>query len=308
MIIVGIKGGLGNQLQQYALYRKFIAMGVEARVDLSWYKEASQDNVAAKRKVEMDYFPGVTYQTCTSDEKDRLTGGDGIIGRLKRKLSSKLGLPLVRMYTESSMYDMDLLSKRDYYLEGYFANEFYYIDILGELKKELEFPIDKSSNSDKLMEYTNKMKEENSVSIHLRRGDYLDAINQAMFGDICTDEYYQLAVDYVVNNVSGPKFYIFSDDSDYASEYAKELNNKGLLAEVIDINHKEESFYDIYLMSKCKHHITANSTFSFWGARLSDADGIKIRPSKQKNSQEFCEEMRTWWSGWTFISPAGELL
>lgn len=308
MIIVKIKGGLGNQLQQYAIYRKFLLMGFEAKVDMSWFKEASQESVAAKRNVEIDYFPGVVYQTCTNIEKNKLTGGDGLIGKIKRKVSIRLGVPLVKIFTETSMYDANLLSLRDCYLEGYFANEFYYIDIMDELKKELVFPVDKSSNKDKLIEYAKKLKEHNSVSIHLRRGDYLDEINQKMFGGICTNEYYESSVDIIVKNVINPKFYVFSDDSTYAIEYSKSLQNRGFDAEVIDINNGEESFYDIYLMSRCKHHITANSTFSFWGARLSDYNGIKIRPSKQKNSQEFCEKMREWWKGWTFISPKGEVL
>lgn len=308
MVIVGIQGGLGNQLQQYALYRKFISMEINARVDLSWFEADNQEGMAAKRKVELDYFPGVKYEVCTKQERDRLTGGSGFIGKVKRKLASLVGVGSVKLYKESSMYDDNLLSLRNSYLEGYFANEYYYKDILDELKKELTFPVDKSKNKEKLLEHTRVMQGENSVSIHLRRGDYLDEINQAMFGGICTDEYYESAVGFIVKNIENPKFYIFSDDMPYAGQYCQSLQKRGLEADVIDINHGDESFYDIYLMSKCKHHITANSTFSFWGARLSDEIGIKIRPSKQKNSQEFCEEMRTWWDGWTFISPSGEVL
>lgn len=308
MIIVGIQGGLGNQLQQYALYRKFISLGAEAKLDLSWFDVDNQANTAAKRKLELDYFPGIKYEVCTSNEKEKLIGSTSIVGKLQRKLSAKIGLPLVKKYIESSMYDEQLLSLRDCYLEGYFANEYYYKDILDGLKNELEFPIDKSRNKDRLYEYASRMQAENSVSIHLRRGDYLDEINRAMFGGICTDEYYDSAVKYIANHVENPKIYIFSDDTAYADKYSQGLQKRGIDTRVVDINHGDESFYDIYLMSKCKHHITANSTFSFWGARLSDEIGIKIRPSKQKNSQEFCDEMRTWWDGWTFISPSGEVL
>ena len=308
MIIVSIKGGLGNQLQQYALYKKFISKGVEAKVDLSWFDESNQVNMAAKRIVEIDYFPGVKYQVCSNEDRERLIGGRDIFGRVKRKITELCGMPLVRRYSESKMYDEKLLALKDCYIDGYFANEFYYADIMDELKKELEFPIDKSKNRDLLLEYSGLMQAESSVSIHLRRGDYLDEINQAMFGGICTDEYYESSVNYMIKNICNPKLYIFSDDIPYAGQYCQTLQKRGLKAEVIDINHGSESFYDIYLMSKCKHHITANSTFSFWGARLSDEDGIKIRPSKQKNSQEFCEEMHTWWRGWTFISPSGDVL
>ena len=308
MIIVGIQGGLGNQLQQYALYRKFISMGVDTRVDLSWFEASNQASTAARRRVELDYFPGVKYLVCTKSEKNSMTGGDGLCGKVKRKLAILTGISSVKFYKESSMYDENLLKLRNSYLEGYFANEYYYKDILEELKKELVFPVDNSRNKDEILSYANQMQNENSVSVHLRRGDYLDEINQVMFGGICTNEYYESAVSYMVDYVKASSFYIFSDDSNYALEYAKDLEKKGLRALVIDINRGDESFFDIYLMSKCKHHITANSTFSFWGARLGEDDGIRIRPSKQKNSQEFCEEMRTWWSGWMFISPTGEVL
>lgn len=305
---MSIKGGLGNQLQQYALYRKFISMGVDAKVDLSWFDDLNQVNMAAKRRVELDYFPGVNYQSCTRKERKRLVGGDGVLGKIRRKLFGLCGAPLVKIYSESTMYDEKLLTLKDCYLDGYFANEFYYADIINELKKELTFPVNGSKNKDKILEYANQMNAEESVSIHLRRGDYLDKINQAMFGGICTDEYYESAVKYILENVDKPRFYIFSDDTEYALKFSMSLQSRGYVAEVIDINHGDESFYDIFLMSKCKHHITANSTFSFWGARLSDEDGIKIRPSKQKNSQEFCEEMHTWWKMWIFVSALGEVL
>ena len=135
MVIVGIQGGLGNQLQQYALYRKFISMGIDARVDLSWFEADNQAGMAAKRKVELDYFPGVKYKVCTKQERDRLTGGNGFVGKVKRKLVTLTGVGAVKLYKESSMYDDNLLSLRNSYLEGYFANEYYYIDILDELKR-----------------------------------------------------------------------------------------------------------------------------------------------------------------------------
>ena len=99
-------------------------------------------------------------------------------------------------------------------------------------------------------------------------------------------------------------FFLFSDDIRYLKEnFARED------CTIVDINHDQESFYDIWLMSQCKHNICANSTFSFWGARLnSHEDKIMIRPTIHKNSQIFRkEEMEDLWPGWSFISPEGKL-
>lgn len=310
MIIVNIQGGLGNQLQQYALYRKYVSMGVDARIDISWFDDDNQKNMAAPRKLELDYFDHIEYEACTQEEKARLTGGDGLIGKLKRKISKLTGLRLVKIYDENGIhYDENILGFKDKYVIGYFANEYYYNDIMPKLREELRFPIEKSINKDLLMEYTNRMNGENSVSIHIRRGDYLDEANQALYGGNCTREYYDGAVKFILDRVDNPVFYIFSDDNAYALEYASSLKDKGYKAEVIDINHGEESFFDIYLMTQCKHVIAANSTFSFWGARLNAHDGIiKIRPKKHRNNLEFSEEMREWWKGWTFIDSDGNVV
>lgn len=147
-----------------------------------------------------------------------------------------------------------------------------------------------------------EMQERESVSVHLRRGDYLDEKNTAMFGNICTDAYYRKAIEYVKTLCSNPHFYIFSDDIPYVRHQFT-----GEEYTVVDINHGRDSFFDMWLMSRCRHNICANSTFSFWGARLNSNDNkIMIRPTIHKNSQVFVkEEMEQLWPGWKFISPDG---
>ena len=149
-----------------------------------------------------------------------------------------------------------------------------------------------------------KMRSCNAVSIHLRRGDYLTPGNQEMFGGICTEEYYERAVRYMKEHVEDAHFFVFSDDPAHAREkYAGDEYT------IVDINHGKDSFYDMWLMSKCKHNICANSTFSFWGARLnSNEEKIMIRPTIHKNSQVFVkEEMEDLWQGWVFVSPDGKV-
>lgn len=300
MIIIQVAGGLGNQLQQYALYRKYVRMGKEARLDLSWFDEAKASDGKSKatnRNLELAYFDRLVYETCTREEKERLTGSDGLSGKLRRKL-----LPsTVHWFHESKMYHPEILSFEDMYLSGYFACEKYYSDILYDLREKIQFP---SSDNPLNIELAREMRECASVSVHVRRGDYLNEENRAMFGNICTDAYYRKAMEFIKAEVPDAHFYLFSDDVSYVKQ-----KYQGEEFTVVDINHGKDSFYDMWLMSNCKHNICANSTFSFWGARLNGNERkIMIRPTIHKNSQIFqIDEMEDLWQGWRFVSPEGQL-
>lgn len=309
MIIIQVAGGLGNQLQQYALYRKFVRLGVEARLDLSWFDEVEavgkkrkkgKDTLSAvtRRELELRYFDRLVFETCTKEEKEALIGADNILGKLRRKL-----MPFtIHKFEESKMYHPELLEFEDMYLTGYFACEKYYADILYDLREKIQFP---PSSNPLNREMADRMRNENSVSVHVRRGDYLNPENVMMFGNICTDAYYQNAIDFVKSILPDAHFYFFSDDVSYVKK-----RFSGDDYTIVDINHGRDSFYDMWLMSNCKHNICANSTFSFWGARLNPNENkIMIRPTIQKNSQVFVkEEMENLWQGWMFVSPEGKLM
>lgn len=295
MVIIQLAGGLGNQLQQYALYRKFVTMGVEARLDTSWFTETEQRGTS--RELELNYFDRLIYETCSDDERKQLIGSAGIGGRLRRKL-----LPFtVHHFQETKMYHPELLKFENMYVSGYFACEKYYADILYDLREKLQFPPSTNPLNRKFME---EMQGCESVSVHIRRGDYLNPENAQMFGKICTGAYYKKAIEYMENICCNPHFYIFSDDMAYAKEHFSSEKYT-----IVDINHGQDSFYDIQLMSSCKHNVCANSTFSFWGARLNPNETkVMIRPTIHKNSQKFIkEEMEELWPGWLFISPDGKL-
>ena len=118
------------------------------------------------------------------------------------------------------------------------------------------------------------------------------------------EEYYESALDYMKEKMEHPHFFLFSDDTAYVKEHYQ-----GEEYTIVDINHGDDSFYDMYLMSRCEGNICANSTFSFWGARLNArTDKIMIRPTVQKNSQVFDEaQMKDLWKNWIFVSPQGTL-
>lgn len=297
MVIIQLAGGLGNQLQQYALYRKFVRLGKEARLDTSWFLAKGQrGKVLAERELELDYFDRLIYEVCTPEEKAHLIGQDGVFGKLKRKL-----IPgSIRWFHENEIYHPEIFTFEEMYLSGYFACEKYYADILHDLREKIQFPTSKNPLN---QEMGKEMQNCNSVSVHVRRGDYLDPENVAMFGNICTPAYYRKALEIVKEKVPDAHFYLFSDDIPYVK---KEFGGDAYT--VVDINHGKDSFYDMWLMSQCRHNICANSTFSFWGARLNGyKDKLMIRPTIHKNSQTFQkEEMEGLWPGWSFVSPAGQ--
>lgn len=303
MIIIRVMGGLGNQMQQYALYRKYESMGVEARLDLSWFDEAAQENMLAKRRLELNYFVDLPMKAATKEEIEAVLGRQfEEPEKFFAKIIRKMNPALAPVYTESDMYHPQILEWKQKYLVGYWACEKYYADIMQEIRDSIRFP---ESGNVRNHEAVQEMEQSESVSMHIRRGDYLDAANIEMFGNICTESYYDSAIAYMKTKFPKAVFYIFSDDTDYVREHYR-----GEEYHIVDWNRGDDSFYDMMLMSRCKHNICANSTFSFWGARLNGhADKVMIRPSIHKNTQ-ICvpEKMKELWQGWTLVSPSGELI
>lgn len=305
MIIIQLAGGLGNQMQQYAMYQKLLSLGKNAKLDISWFEEEDrQKHVYARRELELDYFENVKYAACTKEEREALTGSGGLAGKIRGKL-----FPGARkIFRESEMYHPEIFDFEDKYLCGYFACEKYYADIMDVLRKQFIFPESGNTENRKMAE---RMREGESVSVHIRRGDYLDVENAAMFGNICTEEYYAGAIREMRQIYPLAHFYVFSDDIPYAHAMAKVWGKDG--GEdftVVDINRGRDSFYDMWLMSSCRHNICANSTFSFWGARLNGyEEKVMMRPSIHRNSQKFePERMHELWKGWVFLNRWGEVV
>lgn len=296
MIIIQVAGGLGNQLQQYALYQKFLALGIDARLDISWFTQSGrQENVLAKRKLELDFLENLEYKACTEEEKQQVVGNGSLIDKIKGKIFPGTK----KIFQETEMYHPEIFEFRDKYLCGYWACEKYYADIEEQLREKIKFPLEGKNENLALSEQIGSVE---SVSVHIRRGDYLDAENQAMFGDICTEEYYAGAIREMKQIYPDAHFYVFSDDTDYVRE-----KYSGKEFSVVDINSGRDSFYDIWLMSRCRHNICANSTFSFWGARLNrNREKVMIRPWIHKNSQKFePEQMHGLWEDWILMNNRG---
>lgn len=308
MLIVRAMGGLGNQLQQYALYRKLEHVGKDVRLDTSWFDNASlQSEMSASRELELNYLNPLPYRPALEDEIRFVLGRlweepEKFSGKVARKFFPAAG----PFFEETDMYHEQIFAMDRKYLVGYWACEKYYADIMDILRADISFPQsadgELQNRNDAVMR---QMQGTQSVSVHIRRGDYLDDVNRALFGGICTESYYRSAIDYMKERLPEARFYLFSDDIPYVREHYQ-----GEEYQIIDWNQGKDSFYDIMLMSRCRHNICANSTFSFWGARLnSHADKIMIRPSVHKNTQVCIpEQMKDLWRGWILITPQGEVI
>ena len=118
-----------------------------------------------------------------------------------------------------------------------------------------------------------EIKNSESVSLHVRRGDYL---NEPMFNGICDVKYYDLAMQKIKHMVDSPVWFIFSNDISWCRKHFTQEN-----VIFVDNNSGENSYRDMQLMSLCKHHIIANSSFSWWGAWLGEQqDAITIAPRR----------------------------
>ncbi len=119
-----------------------------------------------------------------------------------------------------------------------------------------------------------------SVFVHVRRGDYLLPKNIKRFGNICTADYYREAMKIMTGRHPEARFFIFSDDMAWTRAHVAELLPD---ATYVDWNKGSQSFIDMYLMTCCKGGVIANSTFSYWGARLGEKKDV-VYPKKWLNS------------------------
>ncbi len=303
MLIIRIAGGLGNQMQQYALYRKLLHAGADKliKLDTSWFNETSQKGVLAKRELELRYFMNLPIPECTDEERD-LYLKQNILAKAIYRAFPSLG----PRFTESEMYHPEVFELKNKYIEGYFACQKYYDDILPELQNAFVFPEHPDRELHiKNVELMNEMEQRNSVSVHIRRGDYLDPENSALFGNIATDEYYDSAMNYFRAEDPDVHFYIFTNDPGYARE---KYSDPGRYT-IVEHNTGRQSLLDIQLMSHCRGNICANSTFSFWGARLNRRkDKELVRTFTMRNNQP-CEpsSMHYYWNGWILIDKDGKV-
>ena len=309
MVIIKIAGGLGNQMQQYSLYRKLLSLGKEVKLDLSWFNPKTQEKMLAPREFELSLFRDLPYEVCSDEEREAFLG-QGLAEKVAGKVLKKLGLKENvndRVFTERQMYHPEIFEFDDKYVEGYFACQKYYGDIMPELQKLFLFPEHSVKDlHQRNMTLVSKIDNQNAVSVHIRRGDYLAPENIEILGNIATEEYYASAMKYFEEKYEDVHFYIFTSDHEYArGKYGDESKYT-----IVDWNTGKDSVQDLMLMSHCLGNICANSTFSFWGARLNGRIGREvIRTATMRNNQK-CDPalMHDYWGDWILMDKNGAIV
>lgn len=150
----------------------------------------------------------------------------------------------------------------------------------------IRWKIDESKLSEPNKSILKEIRNSKSVFIHVRRGDYLSPKYRKQFEGCCGLDYYKKAISFMKERIKSTRFFIFSDDIGWVKNNIN-IDN----VTYIDWNHGEDSPYDMYLMSQCKYAIIANSTFSYWGARLGGKKRIIIYPGKWFNPPRKVSDM-----------------
>ncbi|MBE7706910.1 MAG: alpha-1,2-fucosyltransferase [Cyanobacteria bacterium SIG30] len=260
MIIMKYNGGLGNQIFQY-LAGKTLAekLNCELFFDMSFFKGRKT------RKYEMNIF-GIEENPC-KDIRPLLYWKLRKILKMPKKF---LGL---NIYNEESFSYEEKFEKieNNTFVEGFFQSPKYFNEnVVNKINFEAKI-------SEKTREIEEKIKEENSISMHIRLGDYVQKSHYSKIYNHLDENYYKKAIEIIKEKVKNPVFYVFSDDIRGASKILSNIQN------VIYINHniENDSWQDMYLMSKCKHNIIANSSFSYFGAYLNkNPEKTVIAPKK----------------------------
>ncbi|NWF57768.1 MAG: alpha-1,2-fucosyltransferase [Fischerella sp.] len=280
MIIVRLTCGLGNQMFQYAAGRRLAEIhSTLLKLDISRFED-----IREYRSYALNCFH-IWEHIATPQEieifKQRKSKPMG--QRLKSLLyRSKADRKFSEFQFEDSIlqeqhfhFDPNFFqAPNNVYLDGYWQSEKYFRDIQDIIRREFTVKYPQDPKSQHIAELIGKT---NSVSIHIRRGDYVEHPTIAPKHGFCDLDYYDRAISYISDRVSQPHFFIFSDDPHWVKE---NLHLKFPII-IVDHNGSTRNYEDLRLMSLCQHQIIANSSFSWWGAWLnSNPEKIVIAPVK----------------------------
>lgn len=260
MKIVKLKGGLGNQMFEIA-FGKILELKNNdlVKYDKSGYKFLSVEKIFGisnfSKKSENLKFKYFYFYFLNKEISLKYLE----FWFLRKNLFFKNKKNYYFEINENKFKKELLYLKGDIYYEGYFQSYKYFDNYSKQIQKLFNFPKFKDKKN---LSFSKLIKSSNSVSLHIRRGDYLNKTNYNYLGSCCDLDYYNKSIDFISENVENPVFFIFSDDITWCREKFKDLSNKYF----IDYNKKD--YLDMHLMSLCKNNIISNSSFSWWAAWL----------------------------------------
>jgi len=274
MNIVNILGGLGNQMFQYA-FAYSLAQEKKSVVKL----DISSFETYGLREYGLDLFK-VSLEIATAEECNLLRyKQENLLQKKIRKLR-KTSTPFANSYYREPHFNFGekIYERRNNsYFEGYWQSEKYFLKFREVLLQEFSLRNELHSQS---KEYQKKILSTESVSLHIRRGDYVSNAHTNSVHGVCHLEYYTKALSEIHKKVQQPHFFIFSDDLLWAKDnltFTEKIT-------FIDLNADIPDHDEMILMSMCKHNVIANSSFSWWGAWLN------------QNSEKFVTAPKKWFT------------
>jgi hypothetical protein len=270
MIAINLTGGLGNQLFQYALGRYLaFKQDAELMINDSFYVDVPAG--VTPRRSELDKF-ATQLRMVTDSERRYLKR---YTNRYLRYLQKYIALPGRFKYVREPL-DRLLLEVRDYrgdlLLDGYWQSEQYFAGAEGIIRKDLTPSFDLSERD---VRVKLAMQNTTSVSLHIRRGDYVTNAHTNAWHGVCGVDYYRNAMQVVEPRLQNPHYFVFSDDMEWVKANLKIDHPCTYVAH----NDETTAVNDLMLMASCQHHIIANSSFSWWGAWLnSSQEKLVVRP------------------------------
>ncbi|MBO0951850.1 alpha-1,2-fucosyltransferase [Fibrella forsythiae] len=258
MIVSSITSGLGNQLFQYAFGRALsLYHSVPLKTDLYWFQHEQN---TSHRKYGLTHF-NIQAPEATWQELDTYIFADTKWHRLTRPYYKR-----IRIEERSNKYDANVWKfPKHTYVLGFWQAWRYFADYHAPIREEFQII---TPPSDQAARYLDQMSRGTSVSVHIRRGDYL---TNPTFNTL-TPEYYQRAISYLQERYESLNWFVFSDDMPWVQENITLPESTTLVKGLSDID-------DFRLMNAARHSIIANSTFSWWAAWLKETgDHVIVAP------------------------------
>ena len=255
-IIVNLKGGLGNQLFQYACGRALSLQNkADFGLDINGFDRAAPTETA--RKYALGVFK-IKAGIATEAEILKTKYPFGIVSKGMRFIRAKI----LRQFIIG--YDKKVLTwKGDVYLDGFFQSEKYFSQYSKEILADIQLKQPCTTHTVAIIEEIRSKK--NSISLHIRRGDYVKDKTTNLYHGTCGPEYYAKALQHVTNKIgTDVHIFVFSDDIVWVHENMPLAYPCTYVSDVTKIPDYEE----LICMSTCMHNIIANSSYSWLGAWL----------------------------------------
>ncbi len=272
MILYRFEGGLGNQMFQYAtfysLQRHYQNSNIVADISkILLTGSEPRTQIEMVYNVRLPYWVPGSIRYSIADKYVKKTINSAL------NIYSKIGnLRFIKDDNHFNHQLFDLKETNNYLIQGYWADQRYFKMYADELRK-IFYPKNPASSANENL--LKRIKDTDSVSVHIRRGDYLKT---GSFLDVNTFNYYEHAFQKVMEEHPDASFFIFSDDIKWSRQ---RFGNIAADMEFVDHNIGMDAYWDIFLMSQCNTNIIANSTFSWWAGWLNENQGKKVYcPSK----------------------------